>query len=164
MKFMNEVIDWPLDTNIIRRNSESHTFGMVRRNLDGSSRAHQGWDFYAKSGTRCYSVSRGEVKFAGVRGALGNLVVINIGNTPYFTAYAHLSSINVSVGDIVKVGQFIGLTGNTGNASSMAGVDEHLHFEVREEVITGIGLDKRISPIKLFGTCPLQSPQFREFE
>ncbi len=164
MKFMNEVIDWPLDTNIIRKNSESHTFGMVRRNSDGSSRAHQGWDFYAKSGTKCYAISKGTVEFAGARSALGNLVVISIGDTGYYAAYAHLSKINVALGDTVKLGQSIGLTGNTGNASSMTGPNEHLHFEVREEVITGIGLDKRISPLKVFGTCPLKTPQFREFE
>lgn len=164
MKFQNEIVDWPLDTNIIRRNSESHTFGMVRKNLDGTSRPHQGWDFYAKAGTKCYSISKGEVKFAGLRGALGNLIVISIGSSEYYAAYSHLSQINVAVGDTVKMGQLIGLTGNTGNAASMSGLDEHLHFEIREQVITGLGLDGRISPIQVFGICPLKSPQFREFE
>lgn len=164
MRFNNELIDWPLDTNIIRKNSESNTFGIVRKNLDGTPRAHQGWDFYAKKDTKCYSISKGVVKFAGFRGALGNLVIISIGDTGYYAAYAHLSKINVVLNDTVKLGQLIGLTGNTGNASYMTGPNEHLHFEIREDVITGIGLVKRISPMQVFGVCPLKIPQFREFE
>lgn len=163
MRFKGALIDWPLESNKIRRSSDSNTFGMVRRNSDGSSRAHQGWDFYAKSGTACHSVCKGIVKFAGMRGALGNLVVISIEDTGYYAAYAHLSKILVQVDDVVKIGQVIALTGNTGNASTMKNQDEHLHFEVREQVLTGLGLDGRISPLQLFGVCPLTKSHTREF-
>lgn len=164
MQFHNEPVDWPLAENIIRRGSNSNTFGMVRRNTDGSPRPHQGWDFYAEEGTYCYSVSKGTVAYAADRGALGNLIVISIGNTGYYAAYAHMSRMDVSVGDTVELGQIIGLTGNTGNASTMTGLNEHLHFEIRDQVITGLGLINRISPIKVFGVCPLNAPQFRDFE
>lgn len=33
---------WPLKSNIIRRNSLNHTFGMVRKDAKGNPRAHQG--------------------------------------------------------------------------------------------------------------------------
>jgi murein DD-endopeptidase MepM/ murein hydrolase activator NlpD len=164
MKFQGVTVDWPLDSNKIRRGSDSNTFGNVRRNADKTPRAHQGWDFYAKSGTTCYSIAAGEVKFADNRGALGLLIVISIKGTEYFAAYAHMSKSFVKPGDVVKLGQPIGLTGNTGNASSMKGEDEHLHFEVREQVITGLGLDGRISPLKVFGTCPLKSEVKRGYE
>jgi murein DD-endopeptidase MepM/ murein hydrolase activator NlpD len=44
------------------------------------------------------------------------------------TLYAHLSSLNVSLGDYVKQGQKIGEVGQTGEATGC-----HLHFEVLGE-------------------------------
>lgn len=158
MKFKGISVNWPLAMNMIRRGTENHTFGNVRRNADGSPRPHQGWDFYAEPGTPVMSISDGVVKFAAARGSLGNLLVVSIGDTGYFAAYAHLSEIRVKVGQAVKLGQTVAFTGNTGNASTMKGQDQHLHFEVRDQVITGLGLGGRISPIKVFGTCPLKAP------
>jgi hypothetical protein len=55
----------------------------------------------------------------------GKCVRVNHGNG-YVTIYAHLSSINVVEGQIVKAGDILGITGNTGNSTG-----PHLHFEVR---------------------------------
>lgn len=158
MEYLGISVGWPLDTNIIRRNSNNNTFGMVRKNSDGSPRPHQGWDFYAKAGTPCYAISNGEVKHVEERGALGLMVVISIAASGKHAAYCHLSKAKVQVGDRVKLGELIGLTGNSGNAVGMVGGDEHLHFEIREQVITGMGLSGRISPIEVFGSCPLKHP------
>lgn len=155
---MDVTINWPLDLNVIRGNSEHNTFGMVRKNTDGSDRPHQGWDFYAKVGTHCYAISNGRVEYVGDSGALGLLVVIGIGNTGKFATYAHLSAANVKTGDRVTAGQQIGKTGNSGNAISMIGPDEHLHFEIRTRPLTGLGLADRISPLEVFGVCPLHTP------
>ena len=44
----------------------------------------------------------------------------------YVTVYAHNSSINVSVGQVVTRGEYIGGIGSTGDSTG-----NHLHFEVR---------------------------------
>ena len=46
------------------------------------------------------------------------------GNT---TLYGHMSSRKVSVGQMVKQGDVLGITGSTGNSTG-----PHLHFEVKE--------------------------------
>jgi peptidoglycan LD-endopeptidase LytH len=163
---MKKLIDWPLQSNVIRRGSENNTFGMVRRNADGTVRAHQGWDFYADAGTRCYAVGEGTIAHIRTVGDYGNTVVLQFshdvtgdGNPEkVFAAYSHLSRIDVKVGDKVALGQQIGLTGNTGNAQSMTGLDQHLHFELRSVPTPGRGLIGRYSPMQLFGVCPMRLP------
>jgi len=57
-------------------------------------------------------------------GGYGNTIVIEHGDIE--TLYAHLSQINVNIGDSVAQGDEIGLAGSTGNSTG-----PHLHFEVR---------------------------------
>jgi murein DD-endopeptidase len=56
----------------------------------------------------------------------GNHVLLDLGNG-IFAFYAHLQpgSIRVHVGDKVKVGQVLGLVGNSGNST-----EPHLHFDI----------------------------------
>lgn len=163
---MTIAIDWPLDANRIRRGQLNHTFGMVRRNSDGSRRPHQGWDFEAKPGTPCYAVAAGQVVAVRNAGAYGLQVVIRFlfdfdddGDAdPLFAFYAHLSRADVKTGDRVECGQKIGATGNSGNARGMRGSDQHLHFELRTVPIAGRGLGNRYSPMAIFRQCPLDAP------
>jgi len=60
--------------------------------------------------------------YAGWLGIYGNCVIIDHGMGVQ-SLYAHLSSIDVNVGDMVELDQRIGRTGTTG----LAGGD-HLHF------------------------------------
>lgn len=56
--------------------------------------------------------------------SLGNYIIIKHDNN-YHTMYAHLNSINVSVGQTVSKGTIIGKMGETGRATGV-----HLHFSV----------------------------------
>ena len=86
---------------------------------------HDGIDFRAATGTRVYASKTGRVSTAKWKSGYGRIIVIQHADD-FSTAYAHLSRISVSVGDIVKQGQVIGLTGNSGLSTG-----PHLHFEIR---------------------------------
>lgn len=156
-------IGWPLASNRIRRGTLNHTFGMVRRNGDGSRRPHQGWDFEAIEGTPCFAIADGTIEVVREAGAYGKQVILRFAHDfdddgdadSLFAAYCHLSEIHVQRGRPVKRGDVLGLTGNTGNASGMRGPDQHLHFEIRTRPLPGLGLDGRYSPLAVFGRCPL---------
>jgi len=151
---------WPLKSNLIRKSSLSNTFGMVRKYADGREKPHQGWDFSAPVNTPCFAVGDGLVIAVKNEGDYGLQVTIRL-DTPVdgqvvYAHYAHMGSIGVIVGTHVKAGQQIGLTGDSGNARGMPASDQHLHFELRTTPAPGLGLTGRISPLRLFGRCPLK--------
>jgi murein DD-endopeptidase MepM/ murein hydrolase activator NlpD len=86
---------------------------------------HNGIDFRARSATPVYAANSGVVKMAENLFYSGNAVVIDHG-TGIFTIYAHLSSIDVTAGQLVEKGQRLGLTGATGRVSG-----PHLHWGVK---------------------------------
>ena len=88
-------------------------------------RAHLGTDFAAPTGTPARTVGDGVVSFAGVQGGYGNVVTVKHRNG-HETVYAHLSQINVRVGQSIGQGETIGLVGSTGWSTG-----PHLHFEFR---------------------------------
>ena len=88
-------------------------------------RAHLGTDFAAPTGTPARTVGDGVVSFAGVQGGYGNVVIVKHRNSAE-TVYAHLSKIDVRVGQSIEQGQTIGLVGSTGWSTG-----PHLHFEFR---------------------------------
>ena len=88
-------------------------------------RMHEGIDVAGGAGTPIGAAAAGTVILTGPNGGYGNLVVVDHGNG-VSTAYAHLSSISVSVGQSVGQGTVVGGMGTTGNSTGV-----HLHFEVR---------------------------------
>ncbi|MGW1197594.1 M23 family metallopeptidase [Streptomyces sp. NPDC002536] len=100
--------------------------------IDGSHWAnkHSGQDLVVPTGTRVKAVHGGTVVKAGPNGggdgpAYGNAIVVKHADGTY-SQYAHLSAVEVSVGQTVGTGQEIGLSGSTGNSTG-----PHLHFEIR---------------------------------
>ena len=88
-------------------------------------RFHAGIDVAAPAGAPVVAAATGRVTYAGwLDGGWGLLVTVAHGRTR--TLYAHLSRVDVVVGQRVATGGQVGLLGATGNATG-----PHLHFEVR---------------------------------
>lgn len=88
-------------------------------------RFHYGADIDLETGDAVSAAFDGKVRIAKTSKSYGQIVVVRH-NNGLETYYAHLSKINVEVGDEVFAGQTIGLGGNTGKSRG-----SHLHFEVR---------------------------------
>ena len=101
-------------------------FGMRNHPVYGYSREHAGTDYAAPTGTPVRSIGDGSVSFAGVQNGYGNVIQIKHRNGKDSTLYAHLSRIDVKVGDNVMQGENIGAVGSTGVSTG-----PHLHFEFR---------------------------------
>jgi len=89
-----------------------------------STARHYGFDLASTAGAPITASNDGVVIFAEPNGIYGRLVLIDHG-LGITTLYAHLSRVDVEVGDEVLKGQEIGRSGATG----LAGGD-HLHFAV----------------------------------
>ena len=101
-------------------------FGWRRGPFSRQTEFHGGLDFKSVNGTPVKATAAGRVRRAEYnRNGYGNLIVVEH-MTGYQTYYAHLSTIDVSVGDYVYAGQRIGRTGQTGRVTG-----PHLHYEVR---------------------------------
>ena len=107
-------------------------------NDDGTlKRAHDGVDLYIPVGTRILSPFDGIVvdpraRWTPWRPQRYGLVVVVMSTEPtsfgYYALHAHLSKLDVSIGQRVKRGQVLGRNGRTGNAEESI---PHLHFELR---------------------------------
>lgn len=136
---------WPLPEGNTRITSK---FGPRAQPVAGASTNHGGIDIGVPQGTEVYAAADGVVGFAGWQDpgnhktGFGNYVRIEHENG-YVTYYGHCSEVLVSSGEVVKQGQLIARSGSTGASSG-----PHLHFEVRENGITGTKID----PMKFFST------------
>jgi murein DD-endopeptidase MepM/ murein hydrolase activator NlpD len=100
-------------------------YGYRRDPFHGHIHFHAGIDVVAPVGTKIKAVGDGTVITSGyTEQGYGLQIEINHGYG-YVTKYAHLSQSNVKVGQKVKRGDVIGLTGNTGYSTG-----PHLHYEV----------------------------------
>jgi murein DD-endopeptidase MepM/ murein hydrolase activator NlpD len=90
------------------------------------ARFHAGVDLVAPAGIGIAAAGPGYVSWAGWRdGGWGNLVVVAHGRGVR-SMYAHLSRVEVRLGERVGAGFELGRVGATGDATG-----PHLHFEVR---------------------------------
>ena len=100
-------------------------FGVRSDPFLGRPAMHTGLDFRAATGDPVRVTANGKVISAGWSGGYGRMIEVDHGNG-LATRYGHLSEINVKVGEVVKIGQVVGLVGSTGRSTG-----PHLHYETR---------------------------------
>ena len=87
---------------------------------------NDGINVAAPHGTPVAAAADGTVAYVGdALGSYGNLVLVRHGGG-MVTAYAHLATVGVKRGSLVRRGQTIGTVGSTGSADTA-----QLHFEIR---------------------------------
>jgi len=101
-------------------------YGEIIPGVTVNNKPHTGIDYGCPPGTPILASSDGTVMAAGWDVTGFGFRVILQHSDGRATLYAHLDSISVSVGDKVKQGQELGLSGQTGKATG-----PHLHFEAR---------------------------------
>ncbi|MEE9608655.1 MAG: M23 family metallopeptidase [Myxococcota bacterium] len=110
----------------LRNSKVTSRFAEKRRYLVSgeaiSEATHYGFDLASTKGATVTAANAGRVLFAGELGIYGRCVLVDHG-LGLSSLYAHLSQIDVAVGDAVAKGQRLGRSGATG----LAGGD-HLHF------------------------------------
>lgn len=128
MKIYNTTSDILLiddNSNLPINSSITSSFGK-KRVYNGSLKSyHSGTDFKAKKGTTIKAINDGIIVISENRFYAGNSIVINHGHGLY-SCYFHLSKMNYAVGNFIKKGDIIGLSGSTGRVTG-----PHLHFSFR---------------------------------
>jgi murein DD-endopeptidase MepM/ murein hydrolase activator NlpD len=104
---------------------ETSPFGVRMDPFVHEAAMHTGIDFRGEIGEPIHATAAGTVTIAGWSGGYGNMVEINHGNG-LATRYGHMSEIDVSVGDEVRIGEVIGKLGSTGRSTG-----PHVHYETR---------------------------------
>lgn len=115
-------LDWPARGQIVGH------FGIeTNPRFPNVKVPNNGVDIGVPVGTPVKAVAKGRVDYTSDNYAsYGEIVILNHGDS-YYTLYAHLSDISVSVGQEVTAGQTIGRSGETGSLKGPV-----LHFEVRK--------------------------------
>lgn len=109
----------------IGRMSVSSAFGLRLDPLTKATAVHPGIDLRADVGTPVRVTAPGVVRAVTSDSEYGRLIDIRHAYG-VVTRYAHLSAVDVKVGEAVKTGQVIGKVGTTGRTTGA-----HLHYEVR---------------------------------
>lgn len=126
-------IRWPFPYTV----SMTDQYGWRAAGSSGSP-FHKGLDFTPGEGTPIYAIADGVVTVAqNDAGGLGTHVIIQheVGGQNIQSVYAHMlyGSTPLQVGDSIRVGDFLGLVGNTGQSYGA-----HLHLEI---LLDGVPID-----------------------
>ena len=113
-------LDMPLYGRILNK------FGKKKVKEYDSYIVYNGINVKAKKGSQVRAIFDGTVLYTGELEGYGNLVIIGHGKE-FHTLYGHLDAIKVSTNKIVKTGEVIALSGDSGSLDG-----ETLYFELRK--------------------------------
>ena len=146
----NQEIKW-IDTgglNLIKPLEDGYVitseYGYRVDPIYGDTRFHSGIDLVGTHHGNIYAVEDGEVTYAGVQSGYGNCVEIKhiVNGVTIYSFYAHLSQINVTVGEFVNQGTIIGIEGGAlTDPNHGTSTGHHLHFELRSASGSGNSLN-----------------------
>jgi murein DD-endopeptidase MepM/ murein hydrolase activator NlpD len=117
----------------IKNGKISTVFGKV--GAKWSTGKHTGVDFAVPIGTPVLAVADGTIVNANWGKAYGNQVIQKVADG--YVIYAHLNKARVKPGMVVKKGQIVGESGNSGNSTG-----PHLHLELRDNIRWSAGKAK----------------------
>jgi murein DD-endopeptidase MepM/ murein hydrolase activator NlpD len=124
-RLSNMLITVPLRKPVAGEIDETSPFGIRMDPFVHEAAMHTGIDFRGEIGEPIHATAAGTVSIAGWSGGYGKMVEIDHGNG-LATRYGHLSEIDVSVGQTVRIGEIIGKLGTTGRSTG-----PHVHYETR---------------------------------
>lgn len=126
----------PIRSDHIQKNIGSLSgFGMRMHPVFKRRKMHTGIDFTCPLGTPIHASGDGKITAIEYpKSGYGTHVIIDHG-FGYRSLYAHMSAVDVTLGQKVKRGQVIGKVGSTGTSTA-----PHLHYEV-------IHKSKKVNPI-----------------
>lgn len=106
-------------------NRLSSQFGWRLHPIQGRYKHHEGMDI-AGPHQLVRSTASGKIIKTGYERGLGLYVVVDHGNS-YQTIYGHLASVSCKNGQVIQIGESLGVLGQTGQATGL-----HLHYAVRK--------------------------------
>ena len=111
---------WPVPS----RTRVSSPFGWREHPTLGRQQLHTGVDLAVGEGTEVHATAGGTVRRASEDGVNGKVVIIDHGRG-VSTAYCHNSKLLVVTGQLIKAGDVISESGNTGRSTGA-----HLHYQL----------------------------------
>ncbi len=122
----------------------SSKYGERENPVTGENKLHAGIDLVGEHHGEILSIADGVVTYAGVQNGYGNCIEIKhiVNGETIYSFYAHLSEIDVKVGEKVNKGQVIGLEGGAEtDPNHGTSTGHHLHFEIRTASGSGHSID-----------------------
>ncbi len=118
-------LPWPVRGKVI------NTYGKKKNRILKTYTINPGIDIRAESGTHVRAVFSGLVSMITYLSGYGNTVILDHGNG-YYSVYSHLDEVLVKRDDFLKIGQTVGLVGDSG---SLEGSKLHLEIYAGQKTV-----------------------------